>query len=238
MATKTILRNIGGANDMVAALKNSTLRRTLSIGTTWQKVRVGVRYTFAGASANLLSTPVLALGVCSGTANPVNNGSATTDHFLGIVTTMLEWQYFPGPPAYFAAGSTYKTRSAKRVGTTWTYTDQTNNLAYTFYPSADPSVRELLFVDIVKASPRYQIGCFCKSSLNVNRVDVSYDTFIQYMTLEAPVLSGSSNSPPSASYNGISADEAADGYLDTVNVAWDRSVPSFEISDIAVTRFA
>jgi len=36
----------------------------------------------------------------------------------------------------------------------------------------------------------------------------------------------------------VAVDEATDGYLDSVNIAWDRSVPKMEISDLAVVRFS
>ena len=60
MATKTLLRTISGIDDVRAALNNSTMRRLLSIGTDWTKVRVGIRFSVADTGADLGSTPFFA----------------------------------------------------------------------------------------------------------------------------------------------------------------------------------
>ena len=85
MATKTILRSVGGVNDVRAALSNSTLRRLLSIGSNWTKLRVGVRMSILDSGGNITGSPRFVIGLCASSGNPVNNGSATTGHFVGEI---------------------------------------------------------------------------------------------------------------------------------------------------------
>ena len=230
MATTTLLRNISGVDDVRAALSNSTLRRLLSIGTNWTKVRVGIRWSILNTAADITSAPFLAVGVCAGTANPVNNGSATTDHFLGVRTTTTTWQIKPGP--YYVGDVTYSLRASKRVGTTWTNTSGTNNLWYAWY--VIPGQRQMLFVYILKGSPNFTISVLSVSTIS-GTADVSQADFFDKVVLASP---GNWNGHYLATGNTVAVDEATNGYLNAVNVAWHRSNPKVEISDLAVVRLA
>lgn len=233
MATTTLLRNTSGVDDVRAALSNSTLRRLLSIGTNWTKVRVGIRFSLLDTGAELTSTPMLAMGVCSGTANPVNNGSATTDNFVGMRTTATSWTRNAGPPPYYLNGA-YTVRAAKRVGTTWGYTAGTNNFWYAWYIPTGTGLRQMLCVDVTKGSPNFTINMFARGN-NSPQSDITKEDFLGKVALADP---GNWNGHYLGTPNTVAVDEATNGYLNAANVAWDRSNPKIEISDLAVVRFA
>jgi hypothetical protein len=228
MATKTIVRDIGGVQDVRAGLDNSTLRRLMSIGSNWSNIRIGLRISMQDPGVDLTSTPIFAVGVCSGTANPFNNGSATTTHWVGARTNMPTWTRQTSPINWYAVGNNIVLPS-KRVGTT--FTDGTIVLGgWTFQIGTDK--RHCVFLDITKGSPNFTINLFVKSDLT--DFDVSKDLFLQQVALSSPTITGHGWGTART----LAVDEASDGYLDAVNVSWDRSSPKFELSDIAIVRFA
>jgi hypothetical protein len=227
------LRNISGVDDVRAALSNATLRRLLSVGTNWTQLRVAIRFSMEDPGADMTSQPTFSLGVCSGTANPFNNGSATTDHWVGLRSTMATWARSAGPPPYTTLYP-YTMRPYKRVGTTYSYAPGTNNLLYAWYVLYGTSIRQVFAVDITKGSPNFTITYVARTGIS-NPDDVSKETFLQQISLLTPNIPGHSRS---GTGNPIAVDEATDGYLNAVNVAWDRSSPKLEISDLAVVRFA
>ncbi|MCL4179175.1 MAG: hypothetical protein KJ072_15715 [Verrucomicrobia bacterium] len=235
MATKTLLRTISGIDDVRAALNNSTMRRLLSIGTDWTKVRVGIRFSVADTGADLGSTPFLAMGLCSGTANPVNNGSASTDHFVGMRTVDATWGRSAATPPYWIC-STYAVLVSKRIGTTWTNTGGTNNFWYAWYVSAGTSYRQFFFLDITKGSPNFTLRATGRSGVHQNPTfDCSKEYFLERMTQPTPSYE---NDHSQGGDNTLAVSEATNGYLNAVNIAWDRTNPKWEISDVAVARFA
>jgi len=225
MATKTLLTTWADGDDMTAALMNSSLRRLMSIGSTWNHIRIAVRTHISDSGGNIISTPRFVVGVCAGTTNPWNNGSATTTHFVGSTSNISFWTYQSAEFGYRTqTGTEYA--ACKRVGTTFTVgTHFTSTIIRQYW-----NARTLFFVDIVKGSPDFSIRSFWNQS---STSDINYSTFISTCKVITPSLTGYVLS----NYVTLAVDEGVDGILDTANVAWDRTDPPIKVSDIAIVRF-
>lgn len=227
---KTILYEVAADGDVRAYLAGNTLRRTLSIGTDWTRLRLGIRFSYEDSGANITGTPRFVMGLCSGTLNPWNNGSATTLNFIGVQqNNATVTRSVVGDSNHYAGGL----QPFKRLGTT-----TTTGTAFTnaWVGSAQPATRRnVLFLDIWKGSPNYTLQAFYRDSTLGS--DVTRAKFIEQIeTLSAVITNHSwTDGGPSGAGKTLAFDEVA-GSLNTVNLAWDRSSPKIYISDLAVVR--
>jgi hypothetical protein len=223
MASTIVTRTISAAQENAISMANSQWARTLSIGTTWNVLRVGLRLHMGTTGANITGTPRFFVGLSSGTSNIF--GDATTTHAVGMVTTIATWQdlgngYYD--PTFFSP--------AKRVNTTLT-TGTTFGQSVIPAPASNAN-RTLCFIDITKGSPNFSFKHFCQSTGTTT--DVSKATFLAQMEASTPSLAQHAYYGPQT----LAVDEATNGFLDSVCVAWDRAAAAIEICDIAVTRFS
>lgn len=197
----------------------------LSIGTSWTKLRVGVRVIMDNTGANLVSTPRFAMGVCSGSTNLLFD--ATTTHFLGWQQSAATMTFAAGPPIRYS----FDTAGLKRVGSTSTFTA---TMAVGFILCADPTTanRAMFFCDITKGSPNYTLDSFGRTGTAAG--DVTLADFLATVPLAVPAFA---NHGASASRT-IAVDEGVDGTFDHMLVGWDRTTPVLEICDIAVVRLS
>lgn len=197
----------------------------LSIGTSWTKIRVGVRVIMDNTGANLTSTPRFAMGVCSGSTNLLFD--ATTTHFLGWQQTAATMTFAAGPPIRYS----FDTSGLKRVGSTSTFTAQ---MAAGFIMCADPATanRAMFFCDITKGSPNYTLDSFGRTGTAAG--DVTLADFLATVPLAVPAFANHSASVSQV----IAVNEGVDGTFDHMLVGWDRTTPVLEICDIAVVRLS
>jgi hypothetical protein len=85
----TLTRTISGTPDMRVLIENGQFARPLLFGTTWNEIRIGIRWHMRDSGANLASNPQVFLGVCSGDTNLW--GDATTTHAVGINFNAATW---------------------------------------------------------------------------------------------------------------------------------------------------
>lgn len=224
MASVIKVRTISAATETAIQMANSQWARTLTIGTTWNVLRVGVRMHMATIGANLTGTPRLFIGMCSGTANIF--GDATTTHAVGMLTNTATWLDNAGGGYY----DTSFFSPAKRVAaviSTGTSFGQTLIAA-----PATAANRNLFFIDITKGSPNFSFRHFGQATGVTT--DVSAATFLTQMEASTPSLANHTYS----SSQTLAVDEATDGFLDSVCIAFDRVSTPIEICDVAVTRFS
>lgn len=221
MASVIKVRTISAVTETSIQMVNSHFARLISIGTGWNKVRVGIRLHMEDTGVDAVSTPRFAMGFCSGTANQF--GDATTTHFVGILSDAATWSVAPG--VRYAAANMFK--PAKKVGVTTTL--GATAFGTVFIPApASTANRNLMFVDITKGSPNYSFHQFATSATPTT--DVSAATFLSQMELATPSLTEHTYYGPQT----LAVDEGADGTLDAINFSWDRTNPYIEICDIAV----
>lgn len=230
MASSILLRNIGGTDDKRIVLSNSQFARVMDIGTTWTRVRVGIRFCVRDTGGSLASTPRLFVGLSSGTSNLF--GDATTQHALGVWTANPSWVRATSPTRYLL-GNNPSWNSVKRVGTTNT-TSSTGLPSETYILSTpETGGRGVQFVDITKGSPNFTIGAFQRFQFS-GGIDVSLTEFLTQMEVASPSLTDHQFTNAST----LAVDEAVDGFFNAVHVYWDRSTPEIEISDLAYARLA
>lgn len=227
MASTILLRNIGGVDDKRGVISNSQLARTLFIGTTWTKIRIGLRLSFASDTGSNLASGKMFIGACSGLANLI--GDATTTNWVGfgpaVYATGETFTRAAGPPPSYSASFFI----ARRVGTTYT-----SGAGAAGHIMADPvtGYRSLFFVDITKGSPNYTLQQF-RRSVNTTPADVTLTEFLAQMEAAVPAL----GQHALASSGTLACDEGA-GSFDSVNVSWSITTPGLEISDFAVARLS
>ena len=225
MANTIISRTISGSPDHAIRMLNGQFARTLSIGTSWTTIRVGVRWHMENTGADITGTPLLAVGLCAGTTNIL--GDATTDHWVGGITQAASFtnnagDFYFGTPLF---------KPAKKVNTTLTTgTSFGNGVITTPVTIAN---RIPMFIDITKGSPNFSLRQFILTS-GTELGDVTPSEFLGLMESSTPVRTGYTFHAAQT----IAVDEGTDGFLDSVNIYWDRAAAAVEISDIAVARFA
>jgi len=230
MPTTTLLRTISGVDDIRAGVSSATLRRLLSIGSNWNQLRVGLRWCMQPGGAVIQGKRIF-IGVCSGTAQPFNNGSAPTTHAVGWLSPLHSSYPLHGgtaPDTYYETGGF--NRAVKRVGTTLTQSS-----AYVGTPSWWPATTDhraiMQFVTITKGSPNFTVASWAHHG-PTGVVHITKEVFIEYVVLPSPTRSSYQSASSTVPVN-----EANDGALDTVNVAFEGS-NNMEVCDLAVVRFS
>jgi hypothetical protein len=217
------VRTISSVTETTIQMVNNTFARLVSIGTSWNTIRLGLRMHMADTGADLTGTPTFAMGFCAGTASQF--GDATTTHFVGLKTNAATWN---------RSANFYNNATAvptKRVGSTTTTGTSLLNLVIPNGLGTGQG-RYIFFVDLIKGSPNYTIKLFCDQTGTSG--DQSAATFLAKMELVTPSLSGYTYS----SGQTIAVNESTNGTLDCVNVSWDRTTPVIEICDMAVAILA
>lgn len=236
MSVSILSRTISAIVDQRLVLTNDQCGRPLSIGTTWNQIRIGMRCAInpQGSTASP-PDPGFFFGLCSGTTNMF--GSATTTNALGVITGST-LNYNAGPPPYYHITTSGLLR-AKRVGST--LTSGSTMIAATRLPfTADPTtIRAAMVLEITRGSPNYTTQLIVSIGLGV---DLPLSIFLA--ALEAATMADVTTvlNTSGASYNTGSASTIAfdivAGDLNTINVSWASAVRTFEISDIAYALIA
>ena len=220
-----------------AALFNCGIARTMSIGTSWDKIRVGALMSVErlGVTDDLTGTPRLAVGVSSGTTAPLGAVSAT--HFAGVISTQNTWEYDSSPAVYGRNGFTNgpRFRAAKFVAPTLTVSGSDIG---SFSMSNEPELsKSLIIVDIEKGTTNWTMNMLSSSF----KVDGDNNMLAKEMITmtEAEILaiftSLSGGNTTLGTAQTVAVDEN-DGSLDTVNIFWGESNVSFLVHDVAYAQ--
>lgn len=204
---------------------NEEFLRPLSIGSNWQKIRIGLRLGFTGPAGNLAGS-FIAYGVCAG-----NSGwkSPSTVEWVGAgfgaTLNNTTYTYVVATPGYYTAGgiSNPGITRINGVNTVRTGSSQTG------YVSANVLLsRSVMFVDIQKGTP-YTIICYNSNSIANVQTDVTKVQFLQGM--ESDGTPTGTTSPVTSTWT-----HPGPGLMDTLSVSWNRSIPALNIFDVAVAK--
>jgi len=214
-----------GFTDKGLALTNEEFVRTLYVGSTWTKIRLGIHFSPRTQAVSMAGVQFI-LGLCSGKTNPYNAGSTT--NFVGVtwagfgaVSGNLN-SYF-GPPYFvYSNGNSI----LKRVGSTTTMLGL-NSSAIIYMCLTEANQRGMLFLDITKGSPNYTFSTF-------------YSTFSAKSTSEFWAAFTTDSVPPPGCSTGINAQSAAfdesAGALDTFDLYWNQSVMPLDVWYMGANR--
>lgn len=234
MASSILLRNIAAVDDKRIVLANSNFVRLPGIGSSWNKIRVAVLLSMTDTGSNLTSTPKLAVGICSGYSNIFLD--ATTTHWCGFLSNSATWSRIAGPPVGYNIGAALPWFAAKRIGSTTTINGSAvNGISNTVLYDAATANRTALYVTITKGSPNFTFSIFSRNT-PVNS-DVTPATFVAQAEILAPTIT---NHGPDNGTGGttVAIDEVTNGTFDHVAVAWDRTTPNIEVSDLKAVRLS
>jgi len=224
-------RTFSSVVDNRIRLTNSNFARLWStdVGTSWTTICVGCRMTIEDTGANLVSTPRLAFGICVGTSNIFMD--ATTTHWLGFYSVDPTWPRVSGSPATYAmADATTAPLFSKRI--TSTITSAGTQTANPRLCDCSTANRSAFFMYITKGSPNFTGSLFCRGGTTAS--DVSLAEYLAALPLSSPSITNHSN----AGNVTLAIDEGANGSFNAVNIAWDRTSPAIELSDLAVVKLA
>jgi hypothetical protein len=222
-------------NDAAVQLNNSTLTRLMSFGSDWNSVRIAMRWNFVGdTGGNLSGTPKFVTGVCSGTTNPWNNGAATTTNFVGC-SSMVASCLRDTVIYRWASGNDFM--PITRIGTTEATGSGNVNFNQVQY-NRILTKRQIWFLDITKGTPLYTVRLYsCFDGITDGGLDVTKSQFLEYAGLPTGTTPISTARYQWGTERTIAASEES-GSLNAINVAWDRTLPTINIYDLAAVRLS
>lgn len=201
-------------------------------GSSWTKIRIGLRLCFP-AAASLTGSPQLVIGMCNGTAANAFADASTTN-FCGVRTIVSGSWTFAGTPAVNGYFGPLQYGVCKRVATT--LTDQGSNIdsGVPNYMSATSAIRSVVILQIEKGSPNYTFRMVLPGATTAAQTDVTDAQFLAFMELDAALTSPSSivaNYARAQANNTLAMSEVAGG-LDTINIYWDKTSVPIYIDDV------
>jgi len=235
---------IGGIVDKRLVLGNAQVARVLNVG-TWTTLRIGVRFCFDDFGGIVYGPPRLCIGLLSspsGTNGPLGE---TTSHFVGFRTAANFLRTTTAGIVYYAI-TTNGVEFCSKVGNTVTslFNSFSNNMSATPATNIWP-----IFIELTKAGPgspvNWSMSLIHWNQTIVNRHITKAEMLTAMETSNSTTLtaymdsliSGTpyTNNPVTGT---ISVNEATNGTLDSVCVAWDRTSPLVRISEIMWRKIA
>jgi hypothetical protein len=204
------------------SLGSDWISRQHGRGSNWNKIRVGIQYQFVDVGSPPVGTPRLYVGVGSWLKG-IGNYNA---HFIGLRTVGASWTRTVTSGLVTYGNMTLT--AATVVGQT-----ETTSGSGTVAIGANHASRQwVMFVDIDKTNPS-AVSIISYNSVNGSSgaFNFSYDMFID--TMEA-VLPNNTQHTRATLSSSLTVNEATNGPLDSVNVAWSRTNFPLEIIGVAV----
>ena len=226
---------------MVARISGSSFRRQLGIGTSWTRLRVGVRMRFLSEQADFFDygtgmTPRFGIGLSQGTGSVFRR--ATAGHWFGAISTGSTWQVNPsGSPGAGSYNFSFLSMApAKKVGSTLTVGTnfaQSVSVGGGFQTSADINLSQtMIFMDVTKGSPNYSFRIFTIAN-PANGGGQSRATWLSQMQLSTPTQINYSFQAAQT----VAVDETADGAVDSINIFNELPIEA-ELWDVGLVRFS
>jgi hypothetical protein len=224
MASTIQSQTIGGVGDQCIALAASQFGRAHGYGDNWNTLRVAINFNVEDSGGNL-SSVVLRVGLCSGTANMP--GDSTTANSYGINLSLATLYRLVSTYAYYQNCAPV---AFSRVGSVET-TSATN---INFQMSTVSNTRSMLFLDIIKGSPNYTMKAFYRNAYGA--FDSTPAVFLAAVGHATP--SATSHTYVSPTGTALAINTGTNGILDTVYVGWNLLTPRLFISNLAVVKLA
>jgi hypothetical protein len=211
-----------GIDQKDAVLSGFQMARVLSVGSSWSTLRIGMRYSLTDAGISLGTGPELWFGLLASPSADMANGplTATTSHFVGVRLN-LNWTRATGPVRY-----TSNVDFSKRVTATTTSVPVGSTIS-----GADPdNIKQAIVFQMQKSG----------TNPNLDSVHVTSGGALIATTMTLEGLKNAMNAATMADAetaldtvvagyslldtNSLSVDEAADGNLNAICIAWNSGV--------------
>jgi hypothetical protein len=193
----------------------------------WNTIRLGLQFSYNGVAANITGTPIFAFGVCKDFANVLV--ASTSDHVVGMRPNVATFTNNTGPPSYFSLGAT-AWQSFKRVGST--ITTAVNANASNCFLSNATTIRNGIFLEIVKGSPNYTLKLAVPITSGAAQSDLTDTEFLAIMELGslANVATVKANYSATLPTGTLAVDQGTNGILNHIFVYWERSANKFSFN--------
>lgn len=225
-------RTNGSDVDKVISLANEQMARTLTVGSDWKRIRIGIRYEISSSYASI-SNPLFAWGIGAGTSSLYN--SNTTTYFLGYDNDISKtWS---NATNQYSTDDISSSRFIQKINNSITvfHYDRT----YFDSVASNGKHRRILYMDMKKdiVDPGMWLINYSFDAYNGWGSGADYSSSIFYSDITNDTSSVSDqHSNPKTFYVPVS--ESVYGTLDTLIFYWNKTNPPIEISDVAVYRFA
>lgn len=220
------------------SITNGEFARLMPWGAKWKKLRIGVLYRIQ-TNATLPACD-MAIGICSGTANPY--GSASCDNALVVDSGVGSGNVFT-----FAAGTDYA-----HFVSTFSDTAQKHNASRTRVPVGGPSgsglfrpagvatARGAIIVQVTRTlltgSTSYTIQLWSDADMSTtaSQSDYSLNTLVADLT---STQAGTLIVGTSSLSSGAQTVSDANGAFNAVDIWWSSAAAGLELDAVAVARF-
>jgi hypothetical protein len=219
-----ISRTIGGIVDQKFSLHNDFIARTMSIGTSWTRLRLGMRMALTLNGLATTFTPKFYFGLCSGTSSVV--GDQTPTNFFGFAFRQgVTWNPSGNSVAQLGGSIIAPTKVVNGVETVGTS-------AGSFFASTVLTVRNIIVLEVTKGSPNYTFGFLHPNSQAGAETDTLLTDLTNTITATTMSIGNYANESVAMAF-----DEVAGG-LDSANIYWNLDSRYIEVSELLWVKMA
>lgn len=227
-----ITKTLGGESTKVISMANGQMVRSLSMGSSWDKIRIGFRYRI-NTEYDIPGSPEFSIGLCSGTTNTF--GSTTCDNFIGIMntdTTMV----------LHASGDYVQSiniNAITKVGTTIT---DAGGLGTSLDVPCTETL-SVMYIDFERINATtINVGAAYVVETGEVGVHVGLSDFLRGLEVESrtgiyQVIDGFVVDTLDSFDQDVTVDEVANGNFDSINIHWPIAYAQLEIATIALQTF-
>jgi hypothetical protein len=213
-------------------LVNEQLGRTISIGSSWTRIRVGILACVMGTGSISLISPKFAIGLTAGSSSLFLD--TTTRHFVGM--TNQSGDTWSALGAYLA-GTGNPCYQAVKSGSTELITGSHFFFAFGAASSTASLNRQSIYLDFIKGAGDpsiWDMRLCCETTFDGGTFarDTSVSTFYDQLPAETASIAGGATVSTR-----LPVSESIRGTLDTINISWNNT-RSFAVHEVAVYRFS
>lgn len=190
--------------------------RPIPVGGNWNKLRVGISFCFTDTGqSTIFGDPRFFIGVCS----RFKTWGSYNAHAIGMASSASTMTRTAGPPSSWALTLS----NALAIGQSEFLTGGTQVLT----ANSTVTQRHFCSLDIDKTTPSAVTFRFFRSTNSIaGNVDLSPTVCRDLMDMQTPTLSGFTLTTNTGS---VAINEALNGALDCINIAWSMTAPQLEV---------
>lgn len=242
----TIEHQLFGAsdNDGRMLLMNSQIARKLSIGAAWNTLRIAFRISFTDTGSNLGGTPGLFFGLHSNPSAGMANGPLgnACSYFVGFKSVVSSWTRQTGANKgyYLASSSAYQ--HGHKIGATWT--NEGTCWPCRSFSAAPAAARSVWLSEWTRGSGTVSVQNACMNvSVNQSVPDVAFVTVQNALNANTfataiALIQGDDPTFLAGTTSSFTIDEATNGDLNSICIAWDLITSGLHLSDMSYSIIA
>jgi hypothetical protein len=246
MSATILYRSPGTSTDKCLSIVSASACRTLSVGSNWNRLRIGILWGISGSNVDIINTPRTAFGLSNGSIQFFNSSSSAT-HFFGLwgqdgsssLSLPASYPNLGGGwgwtfQSIWGNGPSKNSVNIWKVenGVSTIITRQNdNNLAQASLLGFTPN-KSMTILDYTKQSPSWS---FASGHGFGSGYDSPFSELYNWCTQITPTYTPVGSYGLYSSVNAL-IDEATYGNLDTICFYWSPTTHAAYISDIIVSK--